>query len=221
MDNYGRSVIEELVINSGAMYAFLARFYRQEVDQELVECMRVVNFTSELDVPEVAEGYRIMDQYLKSAGDNVVVDLAVDYARIFLGCGPKQGEGAFPYESVYTSQRGLIMQEARDEVVAVYRTEGLVRDQVFNEPEDHIAFELVFMEYLCRKVQEALQQGDDETASSYLKKQKDFIQKHLMNWIPGFCDDVERIATTDFYKAVAKITVGYLKMEQELIEEVA
>ncbi len=219
MEENDRSVLQEMVFNSAAMYAFIARLYRQEVDQVLLDQLITLNFTTDIDVPEVAEGYQMMDTFLKSPGDSPVVDLAVDYARIFLGCGPKQGEGAFPYESVYTSHRGLIMQEARDEVVAVYRNEGMVRDESYNEPEDHIAFELVYMEYLCSRMQEALQNNDDDLALSYLDKQRDFLNKHLLNWVPGFCDDVERIAGSDFYKALAKITVGYLKMEQELIEE--
>ncbi len=219
MEDNDRFELKEVLFNSAAMYAFIARLYRQEVDQTLLDQLTALDFTSDFDVPQVAEGYRMMDTFLKSPGEKPIVDLAVDYASIFLGCGPKQGQAAFPYESVYTSHRGLIMQEARDEVVSIYRSEGMVRDQLFSEPEDHIAFELVYMEFLCSRVQTALQNGEDEIAGAYLEKQKDFLQKHLMNWVPGFCADVERIAASDFYKAVAKITVGYLQMEQELLEE--
>jgi anaerobic sulfite reductase subunit A len=101
----------------------------------------------------------------------------------------------------------------------MYREEGLDRAGEFNEPEDHVALELEFMAYLCQKTTAALQSGDQGAASGYLHKQKDFLEKHLIPWVPTFCSDVQRIARGDFYKAVAKITVGYLDIERDLIGE--
>ena len=219
MEESDRLALQEILNNSAAMYAFIARLYRQEVDKDLLSSLHRLDFAAAADEPEIAAGYRMMEGFLRQGNDDQEVELAVDYARIFLGCGPKQGEGAFPYESVYTSPRGLIMQEARDQVVAVYRSEGMVRDSSFSEPEDHIAFELVFMEYLCRSMLKALHQEDEEQVLSCLHKQKEFLDQHLMNWVPGFCQDVERIAATDFYRGLAKVTVGYLRMEQELLNE--
>jgi len=52
-------------------------------------------------------------------------DLAVDYARIFLGVGIAEGSAAYPYESVYTSKKRIIMQDTLDQVKAMYVAKGI------------------------------------------------------------------------------------------------
>ncbi|MFC2056741.1 molecular chaperone [Chloroflexota bacterium] len=216
MKNFSTAELEKLISNRGSTYGFLARIYRVEVDQELLEQMARMSLPVEVDLPEISEGYRILKSFLEHPTGGTLTDLAVDYARIFLAPGAR-GNAAYPYESVYTSPDRLVMQDARDQVVKLYREEGLGRAEEFNEPEDHIAFELEFMSYLCQKTTEALKDGDKGGASGYLKKQKNFLEEHLTCWVLAFCDDVQRLARGDFYKAVAKITIGYLNMEQDLI----
>lgn len=219
MNNDDRVILQEIYNNSAQMYAFIARLYRIEINEPLLKELLNTNFALGTDLPEVAEGYQLMDSYLKNLGEDPITDLAVDYARTFLGYGAPAGKGAFPYESVYTSHEALIMQEARDEVVALYSSENIVIDASFNEPEDHIAFELAYLEHLSYKLLEALQSKDEAMLSLYLSKKLHFMQNHIMNWVPRFCIDIEKIAETDFYKALAKITVGYLQMGLDLIED--
>lgn len=211
--------LEKLISNRGSTYGLLARIYRMEVEQELLEQMARMSLPVEVDLPEISEGYRMLNCFLEHRTGNTLTDLAVDYARIFLGAGAT-GNRTYPYESVYTSPDRLVMQDARDQVLKLYREEGLGRaEEEFNEPEDHIALELEFMAYLCQKTTEALKDGNNGCALGYLQKQKDFIEEHLIPWVPPFCNDVQRLAQGDFYKAVAKITIGYLSMEKDLIGE--
>jgi len=211
--------IEQLTTNRSSMYGFLARIYRVEVDQGFLDQLARMDLSVDVDEPEISEGYRLLKGFLGHLAGSALTDLAVEYARIFLGAGLARGDAAFPYESVYTSPDRLVMQEARDQVLKIYREERLDRAEAFNEPEDHVALELEFMAYLCQKTTEALKAGDKVGTLGYLTKQKDFLEKHLIPWVPTFCADIQRIAQRDFYKAVARITVGYLGMEQELIGE--
>ena len=59
--------------------------------------------------------------YLSQADGTVLTELAVDYVRAFIGSGNDGFSAAYPYESVYTSPKRLMMQDARDEVRAVPR----------------------------------------------------------------------------------------------------
>ena len=72
-------------------------------------------------------------------------DLAVDFLHTFIGVTQDREQVAFPYESVYTSPEHLLMQDARDEVLAAYRAAKVVLVDEACEPEDHLAFELEFM----------------------------------------------------------------------------
>ncbi|MCJ7569352.1 MAG: molecular chaperone TorD family protein [Anaerolineales bacterium] len=220
MDNFNVAEFNELISERSSMYGFLGRIYRVEADQELLDQMAKMHLSDEVEVPEISEGYRMLRGFLEHLTESTLIDLAVEYAKIFLGVGLIGDKGAYPYESVYTSPDGLMMQEARDEVLKIYREEGLNKADEFTEPEDHVAFELDFMAYLCDKTIEVLKEGDNDGALGYLKKQMDFLEKHLIPWVPSFCSDVIRMAQGDFYKAIAKITVGYLSMEQDLIGEI-
>jgi TorA maturation chaperone TorD len=200
------------------MYSFLARIYRLEVDQDLLDKMVGMDLSTQIAVPEIGEGYRMLQQFLLyGIGETTLTDLAVDYARVFLGAGLGARQAAYPYESYYTSPLRLIMQDARDEVLGAYREEGLDRARDLKEPEDHVAFELEFMAYLSHKAATALKDGDTAAATASLRKQQVFLEQHLVRWVPTFCSDIERVARTSFYKAVAKITVGYLTLEQGLL----
>ena len=208
----------KLISNRSSMYGFLSRIYRAEVDQELLDQMARMALPTRTDLPDISEGYQMLKSFLDHITEKTVTDLAVDYAGIFLGAGTTQN-CAYPYESVYTSPLRLVMQDARDQVLKLYRQNGLSRAKEFKEPEDHIAFELEFMSYLCQKTTKALKAKDKALVLYYLRKQKRFLEEHLVVWVPAFCTDVQRIARSDFYKAIARLTIGYLHLEQELIAE--
>ena len=43
----------------------------------------------------------------------------------FLGAGIAEGLVAFPFESVYTSKDRLVMQDAYEQVLRIYRSNGV------------------------------------------------------------------------------------------------
>ena len=77
--------------------------------------------------------------------------------------------------------------------------------QEFELIPDHLYLELLFMSYLI------------ETNKYDL--QKKFLEEHLMNWVPYYCDELASQAKTVFYREVAEITRDFLVSEsQEEIE---
>jgi anaerobic sulfite reductase subunit A len=214
------SEYKELTANRMNLYRFLGRLYNEEIDQKLLDHLKTMSFPTESGEAELDKGYRLLEKYLNRPGLDPITDLAVDYARVFLGAGVYEGTVANPYESVYTSPERLIMQDARDEVLATYRAKGLDKVETLNVPEDHISLEFEFMAYMCQETMNALDYKDWSGVTGSLMEQMDFLVQHLMNWIPGFCTDIEKCATTDFYKALAKITSGYLRLEHKVLEAI-
>jgi TorA maturation chaperone TorD len=211
-------MLNRLISNRGNMYGFLSRIYREEVDPELLDQIAKMDLCKKVESPEISEGYQTLHDYLNHQTEKTHFDLATDFASIFLVAGEKN-DCAYPYESIYTSPLRLVMQDARDQVLKSYRENGLDRSPEVNEPEDHIAFELEFMSYLCHRIIQALKSEDKDLALRLLNKQKSFLEEHLAKWVPDFCKDIERIAEEDFYKAMAKITNGYLHLERGLIRD--
>jgi anaerobic sulfite reductase subunit A len=208
-----------LIANRENMYRFLGRIFKIEADQTLLDQMEGMCFPEECQEEEISKGYRMIEKYLQQLGQDSLTDLAVDYARVFLGAGIVGHDAAYPYESVYTSPKRLIMQEARDQVLEIYRAKGLNKAESLEVPEDHIALELEFMAYLCYETKLALDKKDWPAVTVLLKEQFDFITKHLLNWTPEFCADIEKYAGTEFYKGVSKVTVSYLLMDLSILEE--
>ena len=125
-----------------ATYQFLSRLFRVEVDQELHDTLVSMRFPTNTGNALVDEGYRMICGYLSQADGTVLTELAVDYVRAFIGSGNDGFSAAYPYESVYTSPKRLMMQDARDEVLVLYRAFGLDKQESWKEGEDHIALEL-------------------------------------------------------------------------------
>lgn len=138
----------------------------------------------------------------------------------FIGVTQDREQVAFPYESVYTSPEHLLMQDARDEVLAAYRAAKVVLVDEACEPEDHLAFELEFMQLLGERAAEALEAGDDGSCANLLEARRAFLEEHLLNWVPDFADDVQRVARTGFYRALADIVLGVLETDQAFLEDV-
>ena len=186
----------------GQMYALLSRLYRAEVDGELLDALKA------LALPQaegaLAEGYALLKNYLDSCGENALEELAVDYANLFLAAGSADGAAAIPCESVYTSPKRIFMQDAWEDVSRRYAGKGLGRDGAVNDlHEDHLALELEFMTWL-------VEHGSPE-------EQADFLNTHLLDWVPAFAADIEKYARWDFYKAVGRITAAFLALEGEFL----
>lgn len=208
-----------------AVYALLSQLYRTEVTAELLEQLRGMRVPRSTGNEQADEGYALLVSYLSSASENALTELAVDYAHVFLGHGVDGYSAAYPYESVYTSEKRLLMQAARDEVLAIYRSQHLDKDVEWKESEDHLAVELEFMRILADRTAEALEQADEDAAYALLKVQANFIADHLAVWVPVLTADMRRFARTDLYRALALITDGFLETDgcflAELLEEEA
>ena len=134
-----------LCTRRAATYGLLARIFRVELDQPVIDELHGTRFPASTGNALVDEGYRDIATYLSNADERSVTELAVDYARTFIGYGVDSYAAAFPFESVYTSEKRLKMQEARDEVLAIYHAYALDKSETWEESEDHLAVELEFM----------------------------------------------------------------------------
>lgn len=202
-----------------ATYGLLARLYRREVDQALLEELKTVHFPFDTGNALVDSGYRMMVTYLSKTWENTLTELAADYLRTFLGHGIDGHSAAYPYESVYTSERRLLMQDARTEVLALFRANGLEKDPSFKDAEDHIALELEFMQLMALRCAEALRADDTDEALALVRAQATFMDDHLMAWVPLFTTEMLKFAKTDLYRGLSRVTEGFLTEDQRVLEE--
>ena len=203
------------------MYALLSRVYRVEADQSLLDQLKSANYAANTGNKDVDDGYRLLVKWLGQTWEHSLLDLAKDYVRAFIGYTGDHASAAYPFESVYRSEKHLLMQESRDEVLACYRAAGLEKNETWREGEDHVALEFEYMSTMATRTADALRSADTRLAQSLLNDQSHFLQDHLIAWVPNFTQDVERCATTKFYRGFALVTRGYLECEMELFGNLA
>ncbi|MBU5404795.1 molecular chaperone TorD family protein [Paraeggerthella hongkongensis] len=203
-----------------ATYQFLSRLFRVEVDQELYDTLLAMRFPANTGNDLVDEGYRLICGYLSRADGPVLTELAVDYVHAFIGSGNDGFSAAYPFESVYTSPKRLMMQDARDEVLVLYHAAGLDKQESWKEGEDHIALELEFEQILIERAVAACEADDEDACFKLLLSQRNFLEDHLLAWYPMMAKDMEKFPKTDFYRGLGKLTLGFLQNDLEFLDAV-
>ena len=73
------------------------------------------------------------------------------------------------------------------------------------------------MTELCKMTQEDAEK-DRERVGYYLGLQRDFLEMHLLPWIPDFSEDLMDAARTPFYRAMAYLLRGGIRVDTQLLE---
>lgn len=206
------------------MYRFLASVFIQEIDAPMLASLRVMEFPAfeETTVPwqqDLNAGFRLIESYLngfegKSEEEITALleDLAADYAKVFLAAGDAAGKAAFPYESIYTGFDSAFGGSLQMNLSALYASKGLtMREDMFKIMEDHIGLELNYMAALLKEEADA---EEASVADQLHSEQNDFFQSHLINWALQFAADIYKYTERDFYKGIARMTMGFMEAEQ-------
>jgi TorA-specific chaperone len=205
------------------MYGLLSKLYLKEIDRGQLRELQAMRFPLAVGNGSMDEGYRDMYDYLRLAWEGSMTELRIDYSRTFIGNGVHGYSAAYLYESVYTSGRRLLAREARGEVLEAFRENHLVKGK-WNDMEDHLGLELEFMRILSLRTRDALDKGDEDAAIELVRRQYDFLQNHLLNWIPLLVGDILKFSQTKFYQGLGKLTLGYCEEDgvilRELVESV-
>lgn len=201
-----------------SFYRFLASLFLYEPTDEQIETL------AHADLPtvvggEIGRGYELIHEYLRHRNQGTRQAIAVDYAHTFLGAGHYESITAPPYESVFTSEEHLLMQDARDGALAYYRSENLDLPEDNTTPEDHIGFELQFMATLIERMAAAVDAGDEERIQALARRQRSFFDEHLANWLPAFAQAIDQNCKTNFYHGVACLTRGLVINDRPVFDE--
>ena len=203
-------------------YRFLSQMLFRELNAEAIEALRGQDWPRDTGNEHLDRGYGQVRRFFSFASTDIRTQLAVEYARVFLAAGVfSQDEAtAVPYESVFTSEGHLMMQESRDDVVRRYAADGFAVNPDIHEPEDHLSFELEYLAHMSGRALAALEHDDLATVRANLQRQREFIDAHLLNWIGDLHDVAEAYAKTTFYTGMLLVAQGALEQSRELLNDV-
>ncbi|TLD42698.1 MAG: hypothetical protein JETT_1041 [Candidatus Jettenia ecosi] len=81
----------------------------------------------------------------------------------------------------------------------------------------HLCVELEFLYFLVFKELQARIDDDLKFLERYLLAQKDFLNRHPVQWVQKFCDSLCNLADIPFYNLLARINAIFITYELELI----
>ena len=209
-----------------SFYLLFSRSFSRELDRDtlksmdkasetLIEAFDLLEISLEKDFQTGRKLLRTFFEQIRHEDEKgVITDLARCYASLFLGVGSKT---VSPCESIYRSDARRLFQSSHFEVQRAYQEIGMIKNEQYREPDDHIAVELSYMARLCGLTQEALGESPERSAH-YLRLQRDFMEKHLLPWVPDFSRHLLEATDSPFYRAMAYLLNGYIKADNQLIE---
>ncbi len=181
-------------IERSNVYGLLSRVYSSEPNKDFLEGIRGSGFLE------------VLGHDFKSASlDELVDELSVEYTRLFIG----PGSHIYPYESAYRKDKESADKEVKDFI----ESRGLRYRADFTESHDHISVELEFMERIVQEEARVQEKGDLKKASDFIELGKNFLNEHLIKWVPGFSDMVIESASLSFYREMAKLTKEFILLE--------
>ena len=96
-------------------------------------------------------------------------------------------------------EKGFIMGDPAVEMINRYRMAGIEIPQTYKDIPDHIAILLEYASLLCENIKR------EDRAS--------FVSGHL-DWVTELHNDIYKYSESNFYRAVADITVAFIQYER-------
>ena len=157
------------------------------------------------------------DQLLSAAGRRVQACRPaedqrerIESERVRLFVNAPGGVPAAPYGSWWTE--GTIQGKTTTQVADFYLQEGL-RIEKHSGPADYLPTELEFLSSLLHHQRAALLTDAHDLERQSRGREREFLEKHLLPWIPRFCL-AGRLATQEpFWKAVLDLLEGLIESE--------
>ena len=205
--------MKDLAGHRSNIYGLLAAIYRREITSDFLKQLKdpsMLGVFSDL-------GIKLNNGFLKKPEHELLENLAVEYARLFIG----PGKHISPHESVHhkreDGQWGQLWGSSTAEVKKIIESAGLSYQSEYTGLPDHISVELEFLQQVTLAEEKAWEDGDKNLALSCLENEKKFIEEHLAEWIPDFCDKVINQAESPFYRVMAELTQKFIEFEKNEI----
>lgn len=211
MDCIDRDKLEE----GAALFTLLGRLIYGAPDGDLFAATvqdRLFDEILFLEASDGAVGRAELARWMDScAEDGLSHDdfeaIRVDYGRLFLGA---QRVAAPLWESVWFSRERTVFQEQTYQVRSMYARYDLQVESYDHEPDDHLAYELLFIGHLLSLAAEKAEK-DEEGARAVVLDAASFALCHPAQWVPQWRDVVLEKARTPFYRGYADLVAAALE----------
>jgi TorA maturation chaperone TorD len=195
-------------------YSLFGALYRGDLDtgfQLLKDTALLQEFTQKIDCNLVTNADKVIKEINKHEGDvEYTKKLKLDYNYLFFG--PEHIVVPL-WESIYRTKEKLLFGEPDLTVRRYYQRFGLYVDD--REPADHFSLELSFMARLC-----AMSIIESKRVFAVLETQKNFLEEHLLKWVPVLVNEVLSNAKTTFWSGLTVLVYRWLENDLAEVKKV-
>jgi len=192
-----------------SLYGLISRLLMSEVDSEILKILKYDSQVLDL-FPNLKEW-----DLFKTLDDTQLIDehLNVDFTNISL-------LHLVPYETFYTREDGMVETGGANPVTNFYHKYGfkVEFEKARVVSPDHIGVELEFMYKLTEAELEARNNGDEEALNIVLSEQKEFLEKHIINWFALYLINVKYESRTPLYHDLAELTLSFVLEDYESLK---
>jgi TorA maturation chaperone TorD len=169
-------------------------------------------FSSEIMKTKFYTQLKSLQKISNEEGIDNLTQLQTEFTRLFIGPGKAP---AYPYECVYRSPHGTLMQKITSEVRKFYLDEGLIMQRLNSIPDDHLGAELEFLLYMGQQMVEY-----PDRIQELSKTQLDFMQKHILTWTDDFSHDILTNTNEKFFKNLALVLKNFMHWDENFLAEI-
>lgn len=197
------------------MYKSLSELYKGKPSEQLLNSINTEGFrglgdTVGEELGLIKGGHKLICDFLEEFKDTkeIMKLLHTEYGKILQG-------------TKLSLQRNYDAPENKDVLKSLtkfYEKEKWTPPKDHPKEPDHISVQCEFMFHLCSEIRKAILERKADAVHENLKVQRDFLYKHVYNWVPKFCDELRKRAETTFYKGVADLTKGFITVDKEVYD---
>ena len=211
----------ESAASRGRCYGFLAWLFLETPDTSFLERLLgadVGSYVASLAAggsshPMIIAGLEEMRGWLAAHEhqpmEEVRKELAVQQAWLLKGIAPGYGPPP-PFEAVHRRPGGGVDTDTLLSLREFYREAAAELPPSSPNRLDHLGMELDFMRFLCDEESRLWRSNLVEEATRYRRIQRRFLSRHLITWVPGYCQKILAEPCAPFFHGVAKVLVGFL-----------
>ncbi len=195
------------------IYALLSRILLQELEVETLKMIRDDNNILEF-FPTLKSWKQLSEVSNEKLVDEYFNPDFVNLSLLHL----------IPYETFYTREDQMVETGGANPVTDMYSAYDFMVDYEVARvvSADHIGIELEFMHHLCAAQQKAEQENDSDAIKELKEVQRDFLNKHLLQWAPMYLINMKFEARTPLYYDAADMALEFILSDNEyLIKELS
>ncbi len=162
----------------------------------------------ELPKEPLAEFCAQIDGYTGRDAEEVLHEIRREETRLFIGENPlvENSEGTYLQRKHGVKKPIRMINQHSIAVADFMRSCGVTRQEKYNDCIDYLENECDFCGYLATEPRYLIDGGIDP-----LDKLDEFVNNHMLLWVPGFCAEIVAETKVSYYAGVALLMGAFIQ----------